>query len=559
MTDAAPLSELAAAATPILFFTGKGGVGKTTLAAATAVALADQGRRVLLVSTDPASNLDDVLGTAIGHEPTPVAGCPTLAAVNIAPEAAAADYRERVVAPYRGVLPEAAVRSIEEQLSGACTMEIAAFDEFVRLLAESGIRKEYDHLVFDTAPTGHTLRLLQLPGAWADFLADNTTGVTCIGPVSGLKSQEALYKRTRVLLADASLTTMYLVARPDGMSLTEAGRAGAELAELGITNQRLLVNGLYQGSAADPLAQDLRRGQRAALASLAGWAAGLPRLEFPLLGGAPLGIDGLRRFARGESTTAAAPATAGDSLPPGLDDLLADLAKYDRSLVMTMGKGGVGKTTIATRLAVGLARRGREVHLATTDPAAHLDLGLGVAIDGLTVSHIDPVAVTQAYRDQVLATAGKDLDEEGRRVLEEDLRSPCTEEIAVFQAFALLVDEHAGRFLVLDTAPTGHTLLLLDAAQSYHREVSRNLGAAPAAIQRLLPRLRDPGATRIYLLTLAETTPVHEAAALQEDLRRAGIGVAGWIVNQSLAPLATTDPVLEARRRQELAHLAAIR
>ena len=127
-----------------LFFTGKGGVGKTSNACATAVALADSGRRVLLVSTDPASNLDQVLGVTLGREPTPILEVPGLSAINIDPEAAARAYRERVVGPYRGVLPDDAVAGLEEQLSGACTVEVAAFDEFTELLTPDGAAAGFD-------------------------------------------------------------------------------------------------------------------------------------------------------------------------------------------------------------------------------------------------------------------------------------------------------------------------------------------------------------------------------------------------------------------------------
>lgn len=545
-----------------LFFTGKGGVGKTSLSCALAVSLADNGKKVLLVSTDPASNLDDVLGTRVTHDRTVIPGCANLSAVNIDPEEAARCYRERVVGPFRGVLPEESVKSIEEQLSGACTMEIAAFDEFVRLLGDAEVAARYDHIVFDTAPTGHTLRLLQLPAAWSHFLDENTTGVSCLGPLSGLKEQEALYKSAVATLADARQTILYLVARADGPSLAEAARTHGELSKLGIDNQRLLINGIFQSQSDDPMALAMMERQQSALAAMPTSIRNMDRQEFPLRGWAPLGIHRLRAFTSTPAETQVKEAAAGkreDSLPPPVDELLARLASKKSGLIMTMGKGGVGKTTLASHLAVELAKKGHQVHLATTDPAAHLDFSLADRVKGLTVSSIDPETETEKYRQAVMAQAGSGLDEEGRKLLEEDLRSPCTEEIAVFQAFAHMLEKAEHNFLVIDTAPTGHTLLLLDAAQSYHREVSRNLGQAPVEISRLLPRLRDPEFTKIFIVTLPEATPVHEAASLQDDLRRAGIEPAGWIINQSLSPLTISDPLLAARQAGEQQFIDQVR
>jgi arsenite/tail-anchored protein-transporting ATPase len=545
-----------------LFFTGKGGVGKTSVACATAVALADRGRRVLLVSTDPASNLDEVLETRLGSTPTAIVARPRLFALNIDPEASAHAYRERMVGPYRGVLPESAVRSMEEQLSGACTVEIAAFDEFSKLLGDESATREFDHVVFDTAPTGHTLRLLELPAAWTGFLQANVGGTSCLGPLAGLKAQSAIYAASRAALVDSERTVLVLIARAEKSALEEAERTRRELAELGIHRQELVLNGIFHASdSADSVAVAMeRRGQLAERAMPAGLRK-LPLTELPLL---PFGLVGLDAIAQLFSTAAASEARPGEpSIPridlPGLSTFVPELEKSGHGVIMTMGKGGVGKTTVAVSIALELVRRGHRVHLTTTDPAAHVEAALGATVAGLQVSRIDPAAEVRAYSDEVMRTAGKDLDAAGRALLAEDLRSPCTEEIAVFRAFARAVDAGEQGFVVIDTAPTGHTLLLLDAAESYHREVLRTAGSAPEEVRRLLPRLRDPSFTRILLVTLPEATPVHEAGQLERDLARADIRPFGWVVNQSLTPLALTDPVLVRRRAAEARFLDEVR
>ena len=554
--------------TRVLFFTGKGGVGKTSVACATAVELAARGRRVLLVSTDPASNLDEVLGVELDGSSTPVSDVPGLFALNIDPDEAAHAYRERVVGPYRGILPAAAIASMEEQLSGACTVEIAAFDEFSKLLGDPSATDEYDHVIFDTAPTGHTLRLLELPGAWSNFIDTNVGGTSCLGPLSGLESQRTLYASTRDALQDPGRTTLVLVARPESGSLIEAERTRVELGSLCVHNQVLVMNGVFVATdPGDPIAAAMEaRGGEARTAMPSGLQS-LPHEERPLVPFNVVGVQALRAFATGDglrSTSTVAPAGPSGKAPKAdtLADLVEQIAARGSGLIMTMGKGGVGKTTLAVRIAERLAELGHSVHLTTTDPAAHVAEVVRSTSPHLSVSRIDPEKETRDYTAEVIATAGAGLDAQGLALLEEDLRSPCTEEIAVFQAFAREVEAAADTFVVIDTAPTGHTMLLLDATEAYHREVlKRGDDGVPTAVRQLLPRLRDPSFTRVLLVTLPEPTPVHEAQQLAADLERAGIEPFAWIVNQALTPLDLSDPVLASRRANEersVAEVAAV-
>ena len=556
------IMQLIDEATRILFFTGKGGVGKTSLACAVAVELADRGRRVLLVSTDPASNLGQVFGVTVGErQPTEIPAVPNLCTLNINPESAARQYRDRIVGPLRGLMPPDVVRGMEEQLSGACTTEIAAFDEFTELLTGGRLAAGFDHVIFDTAPTGHTLRLLQLPSAWSNFLQNNQTGASCLGPLSGLEKQRERYAHAVAELVDPQHTTFVLVTRPQSGSLAEAERTSGELAALGIVNQRLIINGIMPTrDCGDPVTTAWIRREQAALARLPKSLAALPTERIPLQPRNLIGVAALRGLL--------APITKLDSVPadpagqhrlklPPLAQLIDEIEADSHGLVMVLGKGGVGKTTIAAAIAVELAARGHAVHLTTTDPAAHLAMTVASSMPGLQVSRIDPHVESDRYRSEVLESKGKDLDEQGRALLAEDLRSPCTEEIAIFQAFSRVMRQSREKFVVVDTAPTGHTLLLLDATGAYHRDVMRQLAPGLHTVTPMM-QLQDPKQTKMLIVTLPETTPVLEAEALQADLRRAGIESWGWVINSSLAAAEPTDPLLAARAAEEATHIERV-
>lgn len=543
------------AVTPFLFFTGKGGVGKTSTACATAVALADQGKKVLLVSTDPASNLQDVLEVELTNDPKPIPSVANLSACNIDPEQAAKAYKESVVGPYRGKLPDAVLATMEEQLSGACTVEIAAFDEFSHLLADEEILAQYDHVLFDTAPTGHTLRLLQLPTAWSGFLEDSTHGASCLGPLAGLEGKKELYKKAVDSLSDGDKTTLILVARPDNSSLLEADRASFELKEIGIKNQLLIINGLLQThQPEDSVSAAFYKRQRAAIEQTPEALKQVMAYSLPYVSYSLTGVENLRHLFSSYAITSFETEEEGEPLDlPGLNSVIDDFSEHNTRVIFTMGKGGVGKTSVASAIAVGLSEKGHQVHLTTTDPAAHLAYTFegSSTRDNLSISSINPDIEVARYKETVIEQAGSGMTEEELAYLKEDLESPCTEEIALFQAFAKVVEKSENEIVVIDTAPTGHTLLLLDSTEAYHKEMSRSTGDVPDSVKKLLPRLRNPKETGVVIVTLAEATPVLEAARLEEDLKRAGIEPKWWVINQSLYATDTADAVLRGRAISE--------
>ena len=544
-----------------VFFTGKGGVGKTSIACATAIVLAQSGKRVLLVSTDPASNVGQVFGLTIGNTVTTVPAVDGLSALEIDPEQAAHDYRERIVGPVRGLLPDAEVRSITEQLSGSCTTEIAAFNEFTGLLTDDGeVTRQFDHILFDTAPTGHTIRLLQLPGSWTDFLNDGSGDASCLGPLSGLDKQRAIYASAVQALGDPQRTRLVLVARAQESALAEIARTHTELAAIGLSRQYVVINAVLPVPAdgTDALSTAIYQRERAAIAALPQALRGLPVDQVELKPDNMVGIAALQTLFTVDSVPdvrQTIPVHVVGDAP--LAALIDDLAAGEHGLILCMGKGGVGKTTIAAAIAVALAQRGLNVHLSTTDPAGHLTETLDGTLDNLQISRIDPIEATQRYRDHVLKTKGAALDAQGRANLAEDLRSPCTEEVAVFGAFSRVINESTRKFVVIDTAPTGHTLLLLDATGSYHREVARQMSEGIHFTTPLM-RLQDPVDTKVIIVTLAEQTPVLEAAALQADLQRAHIQPWAWVINNSLAAAEPTSPLLQRRADAERAQIEVV-
>ena len=535
--------------TKYLFFTGKGGVGKTSTACASAISLADMGNEVLLISTDPASNLQDVFETDLDNKGVRIKGVDGLTVANLDPIEAANEYKESVVGPYRGKLPDSVIENMEEQLSGSCTVEIAAFNEFSKFITAPDLKDKYDYIIFDTAPTGHTLRMLQLPSAWTNFISESTHGASCLGQLSGLEEEKETYKYAVETLADGSLTSLVLVARPEETPLLEANRASHELSELGINNQILIINGLLN-TYDDEVSKAFYKKQKESLDAMPDGIKGLETYFIPLRGYNLNSIENLRSLlVEDKYYTSDEDLSIDEST--SLKDIIDDLYKNEKKVIFTMGKGGVGKTTLASAIAKGLADKGQKVHLTTTDPANHLT-GMIEEDDLLTISHIDEEEELKKYQEEVLENAKKTMSDDDLEYIKEDLRSPCTQEIAVFRAFADVVDRADSEVVVIDTAPTGHTLLLLDSTENYNQEIEKNQGNVPESAKKLLPRLKNSDETEVLIVTLAEPTPFYESMRLEEDLKRAGIYSKWWIINSSIYKTGSTNKTLEAKANSEL-------
>jgi len=536
-----------------LFFTGKGGVGKTSIASATAIGLADKGKKVLLISTDPASNLQDVFGIDLDNKGTLIKEVSNLVVLNLNPEEAAREYKESVMAPYRGKLPETVLNNMEEQLSGSCTVEIAAFNEFSTFITDKDIQRQYDHIIFDTAPTGHTLRMLQLPSAWSDFISESTHGASCLGQLSGLESKKDMYKQAVETLGDGEVTKLILIARAEYSPLKEANRASKELRDLGVNNQMMIINGILEldeGSKDDDVSNKLYSKQQEALKNIPDYLKNMETYRIPLRSYSMTGVKNIRLMLK-ENYLETEEGKLKRQDIPNLKELIDDLYISKKRVIFTMGKGGVGKTSLAAVIAVGLSRKGVKVHLATTDPAHHLKFVVNEDL-GITLSNIDEKEELNKYKEEVLKKSRETMSEEDIEYIEEDLRSPCTQEIAVFRAFAEIVEKAEEEVVVIDTAPTGHTLLLLDSTESYNKEIQRSKGDIPSSVQNLLPRLRNEDETEVVIVTLPEATPVYEAMRLEKDLKRAGIKNKWWIINSSLFMTNTKSPLLKTKASSEI-------
>jgi len=480
---------------------------------------------------------------------------------------AAHEYKEKMVAPYRGILPQEAIAQMEEQLSGACTVEIAGFNEFSKYIGDEDIFNSYEHIILDTAPTGHTLRLLSLPAAWNDFIADNQTGSSCLGPVSGLSDYKVIYDNVVSNLKDKNKTLLIMVTRAEKLSFLEASKASVELDKQGMKNQHLIINGVFEEKSDDKIALSFFKKSHESLKNTPLTLQKLPHTKIGFYPNGVVGINTLRALVREEKVAEfdGAHVVLQESLGKTLEGitswhtLLDDIEKDKTGVIMTMGKGGVGKTTIASMIASELSSRGHKVTLSTTDPAAHLEYISQKKSSNLNIERIDPKVEVQRHVQEVISKNEKLLSKEDMDLLKEELSSPCIEEIAIFQAFAKTIAKAKNEFVVLDTAPTGHTLLLLDSSEAYHKEVLKNSNKEDEELRSLIPKIKDPKYTKILITTLPEATPTHEAKALQNDLSRAGITPYAWVVNRSFAKSKTTNNLLAQKGLNELKYINEIK
>jgi len=577
--------------TKFIFFSGKGGVGKTSMACAHAVRYADESQRTLIVTTDPASNLADVFEQEIGHQITPIAGVPNLWAMEIDPDKATQEYIARAMAPLRAAFPPQMVQVMEEQMSGPCTAEVAAFDrftDFLELPSQNG--NSYDVVIFDTAPTGHTIRLLELPAEWSQSIntASAGSGQTCIGPAAAIQDAKHKYERALASLRDAQATSFIFVLHPEAISIRETQRAIGELRKLDIQNYRLIINGIIPHEATQNPLFAARAGMQAHYLVQIDGEFSLPKQRMTLQAGEIKGLERLREVARiffdGEDATdvfegqGAQP--EGTGIISALDEVRMRIQPNGhRRTVFFAGKGGVGKTIASCITAVWLARQGYKTLLLTTDPAAHLgdvlDSPVGDEIapvsgqPDLWAVKIDPKAAAETYKARILEDARqRGRPESAIKVMEEELESPCTEEMAAFDKFIKYASQDEWDTVVFDTAPTGHTLRLLELPVDWSQQIDVKVFAsvdtsaaddvAKQRFGKVIEMMRDPAQSTFTFVMYPEATPILEAWRAAQELGTVGIHPSLVVANMVIPSQQATTAFVQSRRLMQEKYLAEI-
>jgi arsenite/tail-anchored protein-transporting ATPase len=578
--------------THFLFFSGKGGVGKTSMACATAVRYADEGKRTLIVTTDPASNLADVFEQPIGHKTTPIEDAPNLWAMEIDPDRATEEYKDRALAPIRAAFPPQIVKVMEEQMSGPCTSEVAAFDRFTDFLdapAQNG--NSFEVVIFDTAPTGHTLRLLELPAEWSRSIdtASAGSGQTCIGPAAAIQDAKHKYERALATMRDRAQTTFIFVLHPEAIAIKETQRAAAELGKLDIHTHQLIVNGIIPPEEkANPLFAARAEMQTRYLKQIE-TELPLPTRRMVLLPGEIKGVARLREVARmffdgvnefvtdqpasGAPDVRVEPRSSASQLLPRV------MPNGSRRTLFFAGKGGVGKTAASCITAVWLARQGLHTLLLTTDPAAHIGDVLGEpvgddvapveGVPNLWAVKIDPKAAAETYKARILDDARqRGRPPEAIKVMTEELDSPCTEEMAAFDKFIDYASQEGWQAVVFDTAPTGHTLRLLELPMDWSKQIDVKVFAsvdttaaddvAKQRFAQVIDTMRDPTHSTFAFVMYPEATPIIEAYRASEELRTVGIEPGLVVANFVIPPEQATTPFTRARRAMQEKYLAEI-
>ena len=574
--------------TEFIFFSGKGGVGKTSMACTHAVRYAGEGKRTLIVTTDPASNLADVFEQPIGHQVTPIAGVPNLSAMEIDSDRATQEYIDRAMAPIRAAFPPQMVQVMEEQMSGPCTAEVAAFDRFTDFLdvpADQG--EAFDVVIFDTAPTGHTIRLLELPAEWSQSIdaASAGSGQTCLGPAAAIQDAKHKYERALAAMRQSAQTSFVFVLHPEAISIKETRRAISELKKLEIENFRLIINSVISGEAA----QNPLFGARAAMQAryLTEIEATLPYAQqrMPMLAGEIRGVDRLRQVGRAffDGEPVALSTAAVDPQRPALpvfapEDIRALVQPNgQRRTLFFAGKGGVGKTVASCITAVWLARQGYRTLLLTTDPAAHLGDVLGVPVgadparimENLWAANIDSKAAAEAYKTRILDDARRrGRPESAIQSMAEELDSPCTEEMAAFDKFIEYAAQDGWQAVVFDTAPTGHTLRLLELPMDWSKQIDVKIFAsvessaaddvAKQRFGKVIDMLRDPAQSAFAFVMYPEATPIIEAWRAAQELGTVGIQPGLVVANMVIPPEEATTPFTLSRRNMQEKYLGEI-
>ncbi len=577
--------------TKFIFFSGKGGVGKTSMACVTAVRMADEGKRTLIVTTDPASNLADVFEQQIGHQVTPIEGVDHLWAMEIDPDRATQEYIDRAMSPIRAAFPPQIVQVMEEQMSGPCTAEVAAFDRFTDFLdTDHSNQQAFDVVIFDTAPTGHTIRLLELPSEWSQSIdtASEGSGQTCIGPAAAIQNAKHKYERALAMLRDTNRTVFNFVLQPEAISIKETRRSIGELLKLGIHAFHLIVNGIIPPEAQSNPLFSARAEMQSRYLHQINKEFSFPIKMMKLLKAEIGGVKGLRAVAKiyfdGKKETEGKRTAAivrqinrpAQSEIPFVRELSSN---GHRHTVFFAGKGGVGKTVASCISAVWLARSGYKTLLLTTDPAAHLGDVLGVpvgdvpapvdGIDNLWAARIDPKTAAEKYKLRIL----NDARERGRppeaiAVMEEELNSPCTEEIAAFDQFIDFATQPEWRAVIFDTAPTGHTLRLLELPVDWSKQIDIKTFASidseiadDAAKQRfgkVIEMMRDPAQSTFSFVMYPESTPILEAYRASEELGTLDIHTGMIIANYIIPEEVATGEFAQSRRDMQNRYLEEI-
>jgi arsenite-transporting ATPase len=571
------------------FYSGKGGVGKTSMACVAAVRYAEQGKKTLIVTTDPASNLADVFEQKIGHQITPIDGVANLWAMEIDPDLATEEYKDKALAPIRAAFPKEMVAVIDEQMSGPCTTEVAAFDRFTDFLDQSHeIKIDFDVIIFDTAPTGHTLRLLELPFEWSQSidLADQGSGQTCLGPSAAIQESKLKYEHAMRVLRDGRLTTFFFVLNPEAIAIKETKRSISELKKLNIQSYQLIINGIIP-------AQETKNplfGARAQMQSqyLKQIDAELPypaKMMY-LLSGEIKGVEKLRQvsgiyFDNKKISEKYQPEKNPIAVPFYNPSLAMShiLPNGHKRTLFFAGKGGVGKTVSSCITAVWLARQGYRTLLLTTDPAAHLGDVLGVPVGdaaekvagmpNLWAARIDPKAAADEYKARILNDARqRGRPEESIKVMAEELDSPCTEEMAGFDRFIDFASQSDWQVIVFDTAPTGHTLRLIELPVDWNQQLNIKVFAtvdstaaddvAKKRFGDVIAMMRDPEQSTFAYVMYPEATPILEAHRAVEELATVGIQAGMVVVNQIIPEGSATTPFVRARRTMQEGYLKEI-